>query len=233
MVLLQIFGFIFHDFPAHIKTCGGKFLLANLLERRDSTESVEDMLLREVEREREDKLCVICVDKEKCIMILPCRSYLNIICSQGFEAGSGSEIFISRRQLQLKSTNNLTKCLKYITCYLFSNLFVSLKYLLLKLHQTATLSEKLLDKESWAVKKRKNSSCKTPEQENIMYRYVSGILLAVLLKRFSFCRLQMWKRHLETFYFLNASNLSSVMVPVCTVVEFGKVISVSTLTVII
>ena len=84
MVLLQIFGFIFHEFPAHIKTCGGKFLLANLLERRDSTESVEDMLLREVEREREDKLCVICVDKEKCIMILPCRSYLNIICSQGF-----------------------------------------------------------------------------------------------------------------------------------------------------
>ena len=30
-------------------------------------------LLREVEREREDKLCVVCQDREKCIMILPCR----------------------------------------------------------------------------------------------------------------------------------------------------------------
>ena len=30
-------------------------------------------LLREVEREREDKLCVVCQDQEKCIMILPCR----------------------------------------------------------------------------------------------------------------------------------------------------------------
>jgi len=41
--------------------------------RRGSEESVEDQLLREVEREREDKLCCICQDQEKCIMMLPCR----------------------------------------------------------------------------------------------------------------------------------------------------------------
>jgi len=41
--------------------------------RRGSNDSVEDQLLREVEREREDKLCVVCQDREKCIMILPCR----------------------------------------------------------------------------------------------------------------------------------------------------------------
>jgi len=43
------------------------------LRRRGSNDSVEDQLLREVEREREDKLCVVCQDREKCIMILPCR----------------------------------------------------------------------------------------------------------------------------------------------------------------
>ena len=34
---------------------------------------MEEDLLREVEREREDKLCCICQDEEKCIMMLPCR----------------------------------------------------------------------------------------------------------------------------------------------------------------
>ena len=34
-------------------------------------------LLREVEREREDKLCVVCQDREKCIMILPCRWFFS------------------------------------------------------------------------------------------------------------------------------------------------------------
>ena len=41
--------------------------------RRGSEDSVEDQLMREVEREREDKLCCICTDREKCIMMLPCR----------------------------------------------------------------------------------------------------------------------------------------------------------------
>merc|ERR1712115_166185 len=41
--------------------------------RRGSEDSVEDQLMREVEREREDKLCCICQDQEKCIMMLPCR----------------------------------------------------------------------------------------------------------------------------------------------------------------
>lgn len=34
---------------------------------------MEELLFEQVEREREDKLCVVCQDREKCIMILPCR----------------------------------------------------------------------------------------------------------------------------------------------------------------
>jgi len=39
----------------------------------DDEDDVESRLYHQVELEREDKLCVICVDKEKCIMMLPCR----------------------------------------------------------------------------------------------------------------------------------------------------------------
>jgi len=51
--------------------------------RRGSEDSVEDQLMREVEREREDKLCCICQDQEKCIMMLPCRHLC--ICSSCME----------------------------------------------------------------------------------------------------------------------------------------------------
>jgi len=40
---------------------------------RQQAANLDDDLLREVEREREDRLCCICQDHEKCIMMLPCR----------------------------------------------------------------------------------------------------------------------------------------------------------------
>ncbi len=46
-------------------------------------EDVEEMLFEQVEREREDKLCVICQDQEKCVMILPCRHLCICIDCQG------------------------------------------------------------------------------------------------------------------------------------------------------
>jgi len=46
-------------------------ILANAGLEEDN--SVEGELFRQVQREREDKLCVVCVDKSKCVMMLPCR----------------------------------------------------------------------------------------------------------------------------------------------------------------
>lgn len=39
----------------------------------DEGDNMEAELFRQVQREREDKLCVVCVDKMKCVMMLPCR----------------------------------------------------------------------------------------------------------------------------------------------------------------
>ena len=48
-------------------------LLRERASKRRGSGEFEDDLLREVEREREEKLCCICQDHEKCIMMLPCR----------------------------------------------------------------------------------------------------------------------------------------------------------------
>lgn len=48
-------------------------LLRERASKRRGEGDFEEDLLREVEREREEKLCCICQDHEKCIMMLPCR----------------------------------------------------------------------------------------------------------------------------------------------------------------
>eukprot|EP00088_Acartia_fossae_P006271 TRINITY_DN12898_c0_g1_i1.p1 TRINITY_DN12898_c0_g1~~TRINITY_DN12898_c0_g1_i1.p1 ORF type:complete len:376 (+),score=45.57 TRINITY_DN12898_c0_g1_i1:73-1200(+) len=62
-------------------------LIANAgLENEDS---VEAELYRQVQREREDKLCVICVDKMKRVMMLPCRHLC--VCERCWEHLEASE----------------------------------------------------------------------------------------------------------------------------------------------
>ena len=50
-----------------------KKLLGRRGNRGGTPGRIEDELVQQVEREREDKLCVVCQDSDKCIMILPCR----------------------------------------------------------------------------------------------------------------------------------------------------------------
>ena len=66
----------------------------------DSGEDVEDLLFEQVEREREDKLCVICQDQEKCIMILPCRHLCICQACQGPLQAANNNCPICRKNVR-------------------------------------------------------------------------------------------------------------------------------------
>lgn len=68
--------------------------------KRDSGENVEDLLFEQVEREREDKLCVICQDQEKCIMILPCRHLCICQACQGPLQAANNNCPICRKNVR-------------------------------------------------------------------------------------------------------------------------------------
>lgn len=65
-----------------------------------SRDDVEEELLREVEREREDKLCCICQDREKCIMMLPCRHLCICERCQALLKNHGNSCPMCRRQVK-------------------------------------------------------------------------------------------------------------------------------------